>query len=93
MFEFIERLKQGREEALKEKQARRALASQMQAQIDVQVTEYNGKMYISFDGVPLIEEAMLYDPSNIVKTLATIRETVVAYRHDEHARLKALDRR
>lgn len=90
MMDFFERLRQGRSEAIEAKRARKELAAHMRAQMGVQVTEYNGKLYISFDGVPVVEESMLAEPQKIVEILSTIRATVVSFHRDEDERMKTL---
>lgn len=52
------------------------IAQEMQERI--QVKEYNGKMYVSVDNVPMISEECL--SINIVDALDKIRNTITEYK-------------
>lgn len=73
--ELINNRKQRIQRAMQRKQT--AMRSEYAERI--QAKEYNGKMYISVDGVPFIEASCI--KANIVDALCEIRKNIINYKN------------
>lgn len=76
--EFIQSYAEGRTQKAERERKCKENALRKEYNERIQAKEFNGRMYISVDGIPLIEADDIRN--DIVDTIQKVRQTIIAYK-------------